>query len=158
MSSSTRRRCTAALVSALLMWFGVAAVARRGASAQSDDAVVVLVNARNPTNALAIAEAKKVFLGQTSFWHGVVPIKLVTRPDASPAAKAFYGLLGMTPQAYQKQWNELQLAGRGVLPKPVASIQDVANAVAQMPGGIGFALASEAWNTQLKGVKIIPVR
>jgi len=128
------------------------------ARAQSDEGVVVLVNARNPTNALALAEAKKLFLGQTSFWHGVVPVKIVTRPDSSPAAKAFFALIGQSAQSFQKQWNELQLAGRGVAPKAVGSIQDVATAVAQTPGGISFALASEAWNVQLKGVKIIPIR
>jgi ABC-type phosphate transport system substrate-binding protein len=126
--------------------------------AQSDETLVVIINARNPTNALALAEAKKLFTGQTSFWHGVVPVKLLTRPASSAPAKAFYALLGLTAQSYQKQWDELQLAGRGVAPKSMASLQDVANAVAQTPGGLSFALASEAWNVQLKGVKIIPVR
>ena len=130
----------------------------RSARAQSDDSVVVIIIARNPTNALGVAEAKKLFLGQTAFWHGVVPVKITTRPEASPAAKAFYSLLGHTPQSFQKQWDELQLAGRGVAPRPLGPIQDVAAAVAKTPGGISFGLASEAWNVQLKGVKIIPVR
>jgi hypothetical protein len=136
---------------------GVYAVRDR-ASAQSEEGLVVIINSRNPTNALALAEAKKLFTGQTSFWHGVVPVKLLIRPDSSPAAKAFFTALGLTAQSYHKQWDELQLAGRGVAPKSVASIHDVATAVSQTPGGLSFALASEAWSLQLKGVKIIPVR
>ena len=132
--------------------------ATRPARAQSDDGVVAIINARNPTNALGVAEAKKLFLGQTAFWHGVVPVKITTRPEAAPAAKAFYALLGHTSQSFQKQWDELQLAGRGVSPRPIGPIQDVAAAVAKAPGGISFGLASEAWNLQLKGVKIIPIR
>jgi ABC-type phosphate transport system substrate-binding protein len=131
---------------------------RARVSAQSDEGLVVIINGRNPTNSLALSEAKKLFTGQTSFWHGVVPVKLLTRPDSSPAAKAFFQALGVTAQSYHKQWDELQLAGRGVAPKSVASIQDVATAVSQTPGGLSFALASEAWNVQLKGVKIIPIR
>jgi ABC-type phosphate transport system substrate-binding protein len=151
------------LLSALtLCALAVAALVHFGSSprvrAQSDDSVIIVINARNPTNALSAAEAKKLFLGQTSFWHGVVPVKISTRPDSSSAAKAFYALLGQTPQSFQKQWNELQLAGRGVAPKALASMQDVALAVSQTPGGISFGLASEAWNMQLKGVKIIPIR
>lgn len=158
-----RKWLSSFLVLAVLGLFAGLTVGDEGAvvsrvSAQSDETLVVIINGRNPTNTLGLAEVKKLFLGQTSFWHGVVPVKVVTRPDGSASAKAFYGALGMTPQSFGKQWNELQLAGRGVAPKPLATIQDVASAVAQMPGGIGFALASEGWNVQLKGVKIIPVR
>lgn len=151
----SRRHVAVAVLVALAL---IALPSEHRARAQSEEGVVVLINARNPTNALAVAEARKLFMGQTAFWHGVVPVKAVVRPDSSPAAKAFFTLIGVTGQAFQKQWDELQLAGRGVAPKSIASIQDVATAVAQVPGGIGYALASEAWNVQLKGVKIIPLR
>lgn len=118
--------------------------------------VVVLLNARNPTPGLSRDEAHKFFFGQTAFWHGVVPVKVFVPPDASESAKAFYeSVLNTTAQAFRKHWNELQLAGRGVAPKELA-IAELAQTIAKTPGGIGFALASEAW--QVPGVKGVPVK
>jgi ABC-type phosphate transport system substrate-binding protein len=89
----------------------------------------------------------------------VVPVKVVIRPDASKAAKAFYEtVLSMSPQAYRKHWDELQLAGRGVAPKGLASPEELAVAIAQTPGGIGFGLASEVWQIPNRAIKIIEVR
>jgi ABC-type phosphate transport system substrate-binding protein len=129
------------------------------ASAGEADGVVVLLNARNPTQSLSNTDLSKMFLGQTAFWHGVVPVKLVLRPDGSMAARMFYETaLGMSPQAFRKHWDELQLSGRGVSPKPLATPEEVATAVASMPGGIGYALASEAWKLNNKGVKVVQLR
>jgi ABC-type phosphate transport system substrate-binding protein len=154
---TTRRAALAVLALSLGAWlapFGI-----RGVRADDADGVVVLLNARNPTQSLSHAELSKMFLGQTAFWHGVVPVKLVLRPDGSMAAKSFYDTaLGMSPQSFRKHWDELQLSGRGVAPKPLATPEEVANAVAQMPGGVGYALASEAWKLSNKGVKVIQLR
>jgi ABC-type phosphate transport system substrate-binding protein len=134
-------------------------VAEPRGNAQSDETVVVLLNARNPTQTLSKAELSKIFLGQTVFWHGVVPVKVVVRPDSSQAAKTFYQvILGLTPQAFRKHWDEVQLAGRGVAPKPLGTVDETAAAVAASPGSIGFALASEAWKLSVKGVKIVNPR
>jgi len=136
-------------------------VGNRGpsAQAQSEDGVAIILNARNPTRDISSSEAAKIFLGQTAFWHGVVPVKVVLRPDGSTAAKAFYEVvLKMTPQAFRKHWDELQLAGRGVAPKSFGTAEEVAHAVAASPGGIGFALESEAWKLQVKGIRIISIK
>jgi ABC-type phosphate transport system substrate-binding protein len=126
------------------------------AHAQSEDAVVILLNARNPTQTLGKGDLVKIFLGQTAFWHGVVPVKVLIRPDGSQAAKVFYEkMLSTTPQAFRKHWDELQRAGRGVAPRVLGSVEDLAQAVTQAPGSIGFALASEAW--ALNGNKSIKV-
>lgn len=126
--------------------------------AGDEDRVLIMLNARNPTQNIGTADVKKLFLGQTAFWHGVVPVKVAVRPDSSEAARQFYGLLGMTPQAYRKHWDELQLAGRGVAPKTIGTAQELAQAIGQIPGGIGFVLASETWSLQSRTVKVIEVR
>ena len=129
------------------------------ARAQSDEGVVLLLNARNPTQFLSSAETAKIFLGQTAFWHGVVAIKVMIRPDTSNASKLFYRtVLKQTPQAFRKHWDELQLSGRGVAPKVYASAEELAQAIAQTPGAIGFALNSELWKVQTKGIKIVNIR
>jgi ABC-type phosphate transport system substrate-binding protein len=128
------------------------------ARAGDDDRVLIMLNARNPTQTMSAADVKKLFLGQTAFWHGVVPVKVAVRSDSSEAARQFYALLGMTPQAFRKHWDELQLAGRGVAPKTIGSAQELAQAVGQIPGGISFVLASETWSLQSRTVKVIEVR
>jgi ABC-type phosphate transport system substrate-binding protein len=130
----------------------------RPARAQAKDGVVLVVNARNPTQRLSKAEAAKLFLGQTAFWHGVVGVKIIVRPDDSAASKQFYGkVLDMTPQAFRSHWDKLQLSGRAVAPEVIGSIDEVARKVAATPGGLAFALASETW-IDLKGIKLIEVR
>lgn len=127
------------------------------ALAQTEEEVVLIINARNPTQSLPRAELVKLFLGQTAFWHGVVPVRLFLRPDSSKAAQALYSpILGMTPQAFRKHWDEIQLAGKGVAPKSYDSIESLAQEVAKAPGAIGFGLTSEAW--QLSGVKVISAK
>lgn len=129
----------------------------RPAFAQAHDAAVILVNARNPTQTLSQAEVQKLFLGQNAFWHGVVPVKVLVRPDGSPAAQGFYEpILKMTAQAFRKYWDELQLAGRGVAPRSVGSVEELAKTIAQTPGAIGWGLTSEAW--KIDGVKLIQVK
>jgi hypothetical protein len=42
-------------------------------------------------------ELAKLFLGQTAFWHGVVPVKLFIRPDSSKSAQAL-------PRLVSRRW------------------------------------------------------
>lgn len=157
MSSSrilTRRSFTAGLGTTIAG--GVLIVGLEGDAVAQAGNVVVLLNARNPTPALSRDEAYKYFFGQTAFWHGVVPVKVFVPADGSESAKAFYEpVMNTTAQAFRKHWNELQLAGRGVAPKELA-IGELAQTIAKTPGGIGFALASEAW--QIPGVKGVSVK
>lgn len=162
MNSPREKRPIAALFGVLL--FAIASIAlglprRAGVEAQADDGIVIILNARNPTQTLSTADVSKIFLGRTVFWHGVVPVKVMVRPDGSAAAKMFYeSVLKMTPQAFRKHWDELQLSGRGVSPKTYASAEDLAQSIAQSPGAIGFALTSEVWKIQNKGMKVVNIR
>ena len=151
------RRLTAACLLALACAALALAPSKAGAG-DADEGVVVLLNARNPTQSLAAADVTKIFLGQTAFWHGVVPVRVVLRPDGNIAAKTFYeAVLHMSPQSFRKHWDELQLSGRAVAPKVLGTAEEVAAIVAQAPGGIAYALSSEAWKLNNKAVKIVQV-
>lgn len=155
------RAALAALCVTLLIgsFVALAPFAHEAVLAQSDEGVVLVLNARNPTQALSSSEVAKIFLGQTVFWHGVVPVKVMLRPDGSLAAKMFYAsILKQTPQAFRKHWDELQLSGRGVTPKAYGGAEELAHAIAQAPGAIGFALTSEIWKVQNKGIKVVGLR
>lgn len=128
-----------------------------GRSAEAGDELVILVNARNPTSQMSVAEAQNYFLGRTAFWHGVVPVKLIVRPASIPAGQQFYEKIAqMSAQAFAQHWSKQQLSGKGVAPATVSGASEVAAEVAKTPGSLSFVLASEAW--QLSGVKIIPLR
>lgn len=123
---------------------------------EGQDHVVLVVNARNPTQSLTEAEVKNFFMGNVAFWHGTVPVSLIGRPPTSAAASAFFtDVLDTNAQRYEAAWQARQLAGRGVAPRAAAAPSDVAAAVAATPGAIGYMLASEAWTTPPAGVRIV---
>lgn len=149
--------CVAALSCAVA--FDPRGMTASRASAQDQNRVVAVVNARNPTPVLPSKEATKLFLGRTAFWHGVVPVKLLLRPDNSEAARVFCPtVLNMTPAGFRKHWQERQLSGRGQAPEVLGTIQEIAAAVAKVPGAISFALQSEAWQLNVPGVRVIAIQ
>jgi ABC-type phosphate transport system substrate-binding protein len=162
MKNGLHRRTLLAALSTMLLFGTLLAgnlAYRSAVLAQSEEGVVIVLNARNPTQVLSTSEASKIFLGQTAFWHGVVPVKVMIRPDGSLAAKMFYeAVLKQTPQAFRKHWDELQLSGRGVAPKAYGAAEEMAAAIAAAPGGIGFALSSEIWKVQNKGIKVVNIK
>jgi ABC-type phosphate transport system substrate-binding protein len=125
----------------------------------TSDKIVAVVNARNPTSKLTKAEIKNIYLGNTGFWNGVVPMKVFGRPPEGPAGKTFIEtVLGMNGQRYTAHWSARELAGQGVAPEKVGTADALAEKVRAAPGGIGFMLASEAWATPPAGVKVIELQ
>lgn len=124
-----------------------------------DDSVVLVINARNPSKNISSSKAKEIFLGQTAFWHGTVPIKIYARPGSTEAGKVFYsGLLKMPFSRFSKHWTSRQLAGQGVAPENVGSASSVAAKVRKNPGSISFMLKSEVDEVGTSGLKIIAPR
>lgn len=120
--------------------------------------VVIVLNARNPTLKLSVTELKAIYLGQTSFWHGVVPMKVLARPMSSKPSQIFLeGVLHTTPQKYERTWTAKQLAGQGIAPTELATADEVVTQVAANPGAIGFITAEEAWAEEPAGVKYVLV-
>lgn len=136
-----------------------AVTADRPADAQeSPNEIVAVLNARNPTRALTRAQVRAMLLGQSAFWHGVVPVRPFAPAPGSAAARVAYGdLLAMSASQFQQHWLARQLAGQGVAPPTVAGPQDVAQQVARAPGGIAVMLASDAWSLNAPGVRVVPV-
>ncbi|MED5371248.1 MAG: hypothetical protein VX899_09555 [Myxococcota bacterium] len=86
------------------------------ANATGGDDLVVVLNAHNPTQTLSKGEVKSLYLGNTAFWNGVVPVQLVVRDDGSGASSAFYDVVGMSSQRYDSHWSAKQLLGPGCGP------------------------------------------
>ncbi|MEQ8281004.1 MAG: hypothetical protein RMA76_36515 [Deltaproteobacteria bacterium] len=140
------------LIASLL--FGMAATAAPD-TAHADE-VVLLLNKRNPTKKIPRGKVVSMFLGNTAFWHGVVPVKLVVRGAKTDAGNAFYEpVVQMTGARYEAYWTSRQLAGQGVKPQSADTITRVVELLKKNPGAISFALASEVEGQDLAGVKVV---
>lgn len=134
------------------------AVGPRAVAQDAPDGLVAVLNARNPTRALTRAQVRAMLLGQSAFWHGVVPVRPFAPAPGSAAARVAYGdLLSMSASQFQQHWLARQLAGQGVAPPTVSSAQEAAQQIARAPGGIAIVLASDAWALNAPGVHVVPV-
>jgi ABC-type phosphate transport system substrate-binding protein len=129
-------------------------VSARTSSAEGD--LVIVVSAQNGENP-GIAEVKKLFLGDTTFWSGNVPVKLFSRPTESPAAQAFFRAIQVAPPRFKRMWQEKQLSGQGTPPETVADPAALIAKIAADPGGIGFALSDEL-PANPAGVRVITLK
>lgn len=148
----TRRSALLAFFAALLLVFLPGHVLAEPGS----DEIVMVINARNPTQRLSKGQIKNIYLGNVAFWHGVVPVALYTRPADSAISQQFYSdMLKMNVQRFDSHWTSRQLAGKGVAPAPVATPDELADKIRSSPGAIGFMYASEVWGTAPDGVRIV---
>lgn len=118
---------------------------------------VLVVNKRNPTKSMSAAQAKSIFMGNTTRWQGVVPITLVARaPDSG--GKGFYkAILGVSASKFFSHWNERQLSGKGVKPKSPKAASEALDLVRKSPGAVSFVAKSELAGADLSGLRTVPV-
>ncbi len=154
-----RRFITLGALRATLLAFAlfVSAASAWAQQAQGND-LVVLINARNPTRRINRAQVRAMYLGQTSFWHGVVPVRLFAPSGSTAAGRAvFSGVLSMSAAEFAQHWQTRQLAGQGVAPPTFSNAQEVAQQIARAPGGIAVTVASDAWGVEGPNVRVIPL-
>jgi hypothetical protein len=118
--------------------------------------LVILVNSRN-TQRLDLADAKKLFVGDTLFWPGNLPVHPILRATETPAALAFYRAIHVAPSRFKRMWQEKQLSGQAQAPAKIATAPLLLAKIASDPGAIGFALAAEL-PQKLIGVRLIMLR
>ena len=124
----------------------------------ADERYYALLNAKNPTRTVHTADVKALFMGTTSFWNGVVPVKLVGRTEKGVGAGFFSGVLGTNAQRFQQHWTTRQLAGLGTSPEMVDDITAVAGRVRSSPGAISVVSEAEvAAARALPGIKVLPI-
>lgn len=127
--------------------------------AAEGDSVIIVLNERNPTQSVKTADLKAIYSGQTSFWHGVVPMKVIALHSSSTATKMFLeDVLGISYQRYQQGWSARELSGQGIAPTVAADAEEVIKRVRENPGGIGFIGSSDAWSQAPDGVKFVEIR
>ena len=119
------------------------------------DDLVLILNAKNSASP-DLAAAKKLFLGETGFWAGNVPVHGFVRPAGAPPGDAFYKAIGVAPARFKRIWQEKELSGQGTGPETIAAAPGVIAKVAADPGGLGVALADEV-GAGGAGVRLVPL-
>lgn len=119
---------------------------------------LMVKNAKNPTPALTVADAKAVFTGRTKTWSNGEAIVLVIGSQDSPAmawlAQSFYAVSAKTFLAKIKQD-----VFRGEVRHPV-SADDDAKTIARVEAGVGVVgwVTPAAARSLPPGVVLLPVR
>jgi len=126
-----------------------------GATTAGAASALIVVHPRNPTGGLTKAKLKALFLGKVGFWNGVVPVKLIVRPDTSAAASEFFPMIGMDPSSFKAHWDKLQLSGAAMAPPSVGSASGLLAKIKAAPGAISFVSAAEAGDVEV--LKKLPI-
>lgn len=119
-----------------------------------------VLNAKNPTRQVRVADVRAMFMGTTSFWNGVVPIKLVlvARTETVVGTAFFEDVLGTTGKRFTQHWTTRQLAGQGTSPDVVDDVVALCTRVKASPGAISVVSAAEAETARTQpGVKVLPI-
>lgn len=132
------------LLSAIAMLAVVTAVSTQPAQAAGDP-IVVIVNAANPVDNLAMSELKKLFMSDRSKWDTGKAVAPVMVTAGAPERAAFLKqVCGMSDADFGKYFVQAAFNGKSATPpKEVASSASVKSVVASSPGAIGFVKGSD---------------
>jgi hypothetical protein len=148
---SRRRALPLLLLTALFAVLWAWAGGRHAAA----EAVVVVVNAANPTSELSGDDVSKMFLKKTSRWPSgekVLPVDLV---DSSALREAFSKQIhGKGTAAIKAYWQKMIFSGHDVPPPEKPSIAEALSYVRGNPGGIGYAPAGADLGPGVKALKV----
>jgi ABC-type phosphate transport system substrate-binding protein len=120
-----------------LVTLGLCAVRLAGAAAPA--ALVVIVNADNPSAGVSRKFLSDAFLKKSTRWtHGEL-IRPVDQPPDSAIRRAFSeDILKRSVAAVRSYWQQLIFAGRDVPPPEVASDELVVDFVSKHAGAVGY--------------------
>jgi len=113
------------------------------------DEVDVIVNKANDTGELALADAKKIFMGDKSVWgSGKRVTILMLAPGQPERAVILREIYKMSESDYGKYFLQAAFSGRVTAPpKDVGSAAQMKQLVAANPGAIGYLKKSDVDDT-----------
>jgi ABC-type phosphate transport system substrate-binding protein len=138
---------------ATLLVVGLSALAHaQSVSAQAD--VAAVVNARNPTVNVSLAELRRIFAGEKHSWPSGQRIKLVVRAPGSHERLVLLKLLGMSEAEYKQYWTAQVFRGEAdTEPFTVPSVGMQREAVSTFPEAITLVDATDV----KPGMKVMKV-
>ena len=129
--------------------------AQAGEPDESSEPLVFVVHRSNPVTDLSRGEVRRLFLGQTSHWPNGRRVTLVMRETGQPECTAVFSqLLQMTEAEFNRFMLKSSFVGESQgPPKRVSQGSSVLRFVFNVPGAMGYVLASEL-NETVKAVRI----
>ena len=158
-----RRSTTILIVLALSAWMQPYAI---GASAHSSgpspgeqgsatESLVIVVNRSNPVDDLSLAELRRIFLGNRSYWANGRRITLVMRDPGDPERKIIvHDVCGMSEEQLKNHFLHGLFTGEILVsPKILSTPAGVRKFIFNVPGAIGYLRASDLDNS----VKVVRI-
>jgi len=125
-------------------------------------AKVAVVNKINPVKNLSSDQVRKYFMGNDTFWGGVVKVTLFIGKSDSSSSEALEQVSNVSISELEERWTKRVLAGQGRRPKSFSSVSDLAKKVGASPGGIaiikGSQVSSLLSDANSKKIKLIEVK
>lgn len=126
---------------AIVIAFALTGTAFPGAAAQTS--VKVIVNPGVDVNSMSQAELARIYLGKKTLWDTGSRITPSLLDEKSPLTEEFLQeSVRKTVRQYRAYWKRHLFSGKGTAPKTFNSSEQVANFVAENPGGIGVVDAA----------------
>ena len=120
-----------------------------------DTSIAVIVNPRNSTQSISLAELRNIFIGTQQFWKdGTQIVPIVRAPSARERDVLLRRVLHMSDLQFQQYWRKRRVAHKaGHEPIAVVSNGMQMQTVALESGGIALVGASDL-NSSVKVLKV----
>ena len=124
--------------------------------------IAVVVNAKNPTDSLRIAQLTRIYLCQVTYWDfgdgRKEPVTLIDYRGHTKTVKEFYGTVtGLSQAKVRLAWMGKMLNGElQSLPVKLSSAQEVLSYVAKTPGAVAF-IEVEKLDLDVHPIKIVKI-
>ena len=120
-----------------------------------DTSIAVIVNPRNSTQSISLAELRNIFLGTQQFWKdGTQIVPIVRAPSARERDVLLRRVVHMTDLQFQQYWRKRRLAHKaGHEPIAVVSNGMQMQTVAMESGAIALVGTSDL-NGSVKALKV----
>jgi hypothetical protein len=117
--------------------------------------IAVVTNPETPVTELALAEVRKVFLGERQYWNSNMPVILLVRaPVAREREVVLKNIYQMTESQFKQYWVAKIFRSEAVsAPKIVYSADMTNQLLAVIPGSIAF-MEAKAVGPGLKVLKV----
>lgn len=117
--------------------------------------MVVIVSARNPTDAMRVDQVADIFLGQSGRFPDGSLASAIDQPIGAPQRDAFYlRVTAKSPALVKAYWTKMIFTGRGQPPREVRDSAAVRKLVADNPGLIGY-IEHDALDASVKAVLVV---
>lgn len=135
--------------------FGLIALVVTLASSVSQAAVAIIANKDVPADTLTKEQVRDIYTYDVRQWSNMLPVRVLDLTQKSTIRSTFYHYLGKPASRMKSIWLKKLLLGEGNPPEVVADEQAMIARVAELPGAIGFANATQVPDS-VKILAIIP--